>query len=533
MVLWSSTAFATEVDEFCATPRATAQGSFQGFVASDYEACAYLGIPYAAPPVVELRFKRPEPPAPHSGVRQAFEFGHGCIQTPDGMFGPEAPSFDEDCLYLNIWRPARPGKFPVMVWIHGGGFKTGAGASELYNGSHLAIRENVVVVTINYRLGALGFMALPELKAEDGKGSVGNYGTLDQVQSLKWVRDNIAAFGGDPENVTIFGQSAGGMAVGVLLVSPETEGLFHRAMVISSPCQIVIPQEEAFNQSRIFAKKWGCDGEGDALVDCLRALPADKFKPSSQGSLVNGGLVWLPTIDGSALTGVPTDLIKQGKYHRVPAIISHTRDEGRLYLFSIPGLGLVPKEISNLLLKGLFGDNYNDVIALYDYKDYRRPVDLFLAVENQIGIETSMYMMGEGMSANNPVYMYRFDWDDTRFPHKMGAAHALDIPFIFGNLNLDMPVAKVLTSRKIIQDNAYVSGYMMDYIGNFAHTGDPNGKGLPYWPAYSKEFRVKLVIDKNIQFINIGAADLKRYRFFEQHGLSTLLTGRLAKILGP
>jgi para-nitrobenzyl esterase len=523
--------FKVGATDFCSEPVETAQGKISGFTDADYGSCTYRGIPFAMPPVGERRLKRPEPPEAHSGVFRAETFGPACMQKPSLTNGGEADEYSEDCLYLNVFRPKKSGTFPVMMWIYGGGYTGGAGSFDLYDGAHQASRNEVVIVTINYRLGPIGFLALPELKEEDGKGSTGNYGILDQVRALEWIRENISAFGGDPDNVTVFGQSAGGMSVCALLVSPEAAGLFHRAMIMSAPCKLFTDLDEGFEKSRAYVEEMGC--AGPAALDCIRSQPTKSFKLSSENDLFAGGVSWSPTVDGSFLTDQPLAMIQRGEYYKVPTIISSTRDELRIYTLAIPGLGLWTRGTVNRFLRGLTGpDNSAQIFAMYDYKDFRRPIDLAFAFGNQMMFDTPMYMMAEAMADNNPVWLYRMDWDQTRFPHKMGAFHALDVPFVFGSLNIDADIARLLASEKTYEENTPLAYKMMSYVANFAKTGDPNGEGLPEWPAYTAAARNRMHLNTEITIQAIDDDQVERYEWYAERELEDVLVGSLSRAIG-
>ncbi|HUT55414.1 MAG TPA: carboxylesterase family protein [bacterium] len=516
--------------DVCSVPAPTQDGMYQGMSEPDYGACVYRGIPFARPPVGELRLARPEPAEAHEGVAEAFEFGPACPQEEDILNGGKAGSYGEDCLYLNVWRPAKSGVFPVLVWIYGGGFVGGAGSFDIYDGAHLATREDVVVVTLNYRLGALGFLALPELAAKDAKGSTGNYGIMDQARALTWVRDNIASFGGDPGNVTVFGQSAGGMSVCALLVSPEAQGLFHRAMIMSGPCRLVATEDEGYKKGRALAEKLGCAGPD--VVSCLREKPMAAFSEKGGNDLLQGGVSWSPTIDGSFLPELPVKMIEEGRYQKVPVIIGTTRDELRSYTMMVPGLGLWTRGTVNRLMKALTGPNYDAIMAMYDYGDFRRPIDVAFAFGNQMVFDTPEFMMAEAMAGNNPVYLYRFDWDHTRFPHKMGAMHAIDVPFVFGAFNPDTELVKLLATKKIVASATPLGYQMMDYLANFARTGDPNGASLPAWPAYTREKRERLYVNTDTAARPLSDLEVRRYQWFANRELKDVLAGPFSKLLG-
>jgi para-nitrobenzyl esterase len=520
-------ALSARAEDFCAQPVETGQGKFSGQVDPKHPACAFLGIPFAQPPVGPFRLHRPEPPAPHAGTVAAVKFGPSCMQEEDPLNGGKSEAYGEDCLYLNVWRPAKSGVFPTMVWIYGGGFVGGAGSFDIYNGSQLASRQDVVIVTLNYRLGPLGFLALPELQQEDPKSSTGNYGIQDQVQALGWVRDNIANFGGDPQNVTVFGQSAGGMSICVLLASPESAGLFHQAMIMSAPCRLFTGREEGLQKGRDYAASVGC--AGDHPAECLRAKPASAFLQKAPNDLFNGGVSWSPTVDGAFLPDLPLKLIAEGKYHRVPLIIGTTRDELRIYTMTVPGLGTLTRGEVSWFMRRLLGPvNAKQILSLYNYDDYRRPIDLAFAFGNQMVFDTPSFLLAEAVSKEMPVYLYRFDWNQTRMPHKMGAFHALDVPFVFGAMNPDLDLAKLLASKSTYKKNEFLSYIMMDYVANFAKTGNPNGGGHPAWPAYTSAQRNRLYFNTEISTKPLTERETMRYTWYADRTLREVLAGPLA-----
>lgn len=511
----------------CSAQVSTTEGMVKGHTDAGDAACAYLGIPYAAPPKGELRLKAPAPPPARSGVFEAESVGFACPQKESLTSGGEALGFDEDCLTLNIWRPQKSGSFPVMFWIHGGGFRQGSGTYDMYSGAHLAADRDVVVVTINYRLGALGFMALPELAKEDANNSTGNYGLQDQIRALTWVRDNIAGFGGDPGNVTVFGQSAGGISVCSLLVSPPAQGLFQRAINMSGPCDMLHSLDEGFKYGHELAARLGC--EGPAMLECLRQKPAQAFLDTGGNLMLEGGPAFTPHIDGAVIPDWPLTLIGEGKYHHVPVMLGTTRDELRLYTMMFPGLGAWPRSMVRSTGRLLAGPNSDELLALYSFDDFRRPVDLLIAMMTDAVFSSRAFALVEDLSPASPVYYYRFDWDDTRMPNRMGAFHALDVPLVFGALNINSRMFKLLANKKAVASGLPLSEQMMSYYTNFARTGNPNSAGLPEWPAYSSDNKVRMYLDNPPHAATLNADELKRYDYFRSRPMEEIMAGVIKK----
>lgn len=495
-------------EEICGREVPTAEGPVLGKLEPG-GTCSYKGIPFAAPPVGAKRWRRPEPPPRRKEPLRAFAFGAQCIQRGSGTGIPEPgnrPVRSEDCLNLNIWRPAKSGVFPVMVWIHGGSLTAGSGSETLYHGDRLAAEGEVVVVTINYRLSYYGFLALPHLAEEDPDGSAGNYGLLDQVEALKWVQANIAGFGGDPNNVTIFGESAGGWSVCHLLASPLTRGLFHRAILESGGCEVARDLEAGMRFGKEFAAKVGCGGGNP--VECLRRKSAAELEKAleqagqaekkrgkkSPLSLESLHFDWVPHVDGWALKEKPLAALRAGRAQPVPLLIGTNREEGKLFTITMPGVRLMPAGVLHSLLVKIFGpERAGRIEELYPYSSYRRPLDAVLDALGDLALGCPCLEAAEATTQYHPVYYYRFDFNRHSLPHMVGAAHGLEIPFIFDNL--DRPPAGYFLSRGQTKRAKELSRIMMGYWTNFARKADPNGPGLLTWPAYTPETRARMILD--------------------------------------
>jgi para-nitrobenzyl esterase len=506
--------FAALAEDLCAGRVETAQGPVYGIAAEGSAACVYRGIPYAAPPVGRLRWRAPQPAPLRPSVYQADTFGPICWQSGSGeeidLPGMVPPRKSEDCLYLNVYRPMKTGVFPVMVWVHGGSLTSGAGSNFLYWGDRLAASEDVVVVTINYRLGMFGFLALPQLSAEDEHGSSGNYGLEDQVAALQWVADNIAGFGGDPQNVTIFGESAGGWSVCNLMATPLAAGLFHRAVIESGGCDAVKSLKQAFASGEGVVRRAGCSGADP--IACLRnltplemeaAFAADakrekKMKPrpekEKKSPAERAQMEWLPAIDGYVMPDYPVKLIAAGTYNRTPLMVGSNRDEVKLFTIAVPGIRLIPRAPIMWLVRKAFGREAADRLEeLYPTRSYRRPMDATLDAIGDMVLGCKCWEGAEAAASYQPVYYYRFDYDAHLAPHLVGAAHGLEIPFVFGNL--DRPPATVFLTKAQTKKGNELSAAMMKYWANFARAGNPNGPGLVQWPAYTRETRMRMILD--------------------------------------
>ncbi|MBO9498109.1 MAG: carboxylesterase family protein [Novosphingobium sp.] len=438
----------------------TVAGSAEGDVA------VFKGIPFAAPPVGKLRWAEPAPVVPWNGTRQATRFAAPCMQDKGmlGMLGiQQAPS--EDCLYLNVWTPAKSSgeKLPVMVWIYGGGFSGGATSSPVYDGTKLAER-GVIVVSVSYRLGALGFMAHPQLSAESGHGS-GNYGLEDQIAGLKWVRDNIASFGGDPTNVTIFGESAGGISVSMLADSPLAKGLFAKA-ISESGGNFTPPRQGAEEQGANFLKALGA-----ADIAAARALSAETIQ-SGPGSNTMGGF-W-PSVDGHVLMGDQYTRYSKGEFNDTPVLIGTNSNEGGLFV-----RGESTPEEFEASIRQRFGASADALLAAYPHATTAEATqsnrDVFR--DTTFAWPTWAWARLQTEKGRHPAYVYYFDVRGPEQPD--GSNHASEMPYVFGNI--DQPTMGGSKPDKPTSDQ------LMAYWTNFAKTGNPNGPGVPEWPAFTQK----------------------------------------------
>lgn len=460
---------------------------------SEGDVHTFLGIPYAAPPVGALRWKPPEAAASWTTVRSATAFGPACPQPGQKDDG----NFSEDCLSLNVWTPAKKpdAKLPVMVWIHGGGFNFGSASLPEYYGLNLA-RKGVVVVTINYRLGPLGFLVHPLLSKESVNNTSGNYALLDQIAALKWVQRNIAAFGGNPDNVTLFGQSAGSRSVSLLLISPMARGLFHRAIaqsggpIIGSEYLNPVFNGDMAGVSKMgqeLAVRLGSDKAPDVLA-AMRAKSAQEVIVAGdcQTSLFADGLFFAPVFDGRVLPANPLTAFSNHQQADVPIIVGSTANEGTIYLISEKNL-TVGKYQS--FLKARFGDNAGKAFALFPSdraEDVAPAIDRFLTVAANAQPARFMAQSMEGMKSR--AYLYHFTrLPDTAMTRKLKVHHGADLAFVFGNMKKSDGYTDV---------DLKLAEQMMQYWVNFAKTGDPNGAGLPNWPAYER------ATDLNLEFFD-------------------------------
>ncbi|WP_410514746.1 carboxylesterase/lipase family protein [Paenibacillus sp. BR2-3] len=486
----------------------TCYGRLKGMQANGVN--IWRGIPFAAPPVGELRFRAPQPPEPWSSVRDALEFGPVSHQPPDTRgtrFGGSKPQHSEDCLYLNIWSPRAGGEgLPVMVWIHGGTFVTGAGSQPMFDGASLAARGKVIVVSINYRLGPFGFLHLSPL----GEGYASNQGLLDQIAALKWVQQNIAAFGGDPKHVTVFGESAGSMSIAALLAMPAAKGLFSGAIMQSGTSQTLQPQQAEGIAAGLLDELGISPGGGDTSL--LISLPAEKIMEAAERMTfkLSGGslsMFYQPVIDHDTLPEDPAKAVSGGSASGIPLLIGTNRDEGNLFFRE--GSNAAGFEQSLKALEMMMGrGNLSEIARHYP-----------TSWQGQADILTDLYFWSNAVSfaerqwAHAPVWMYRFDWTVQGHPLLGKAVHGAEIVYAFNNLsNLKRLGLEIKPSMKRLAEamqGAWIA---------FAHRGDPGTLGLP-WPQYSPKDRATLIFDEDTRIVHDPEPE-KRKRLIRYVGTS-------------
>jgi len=446
---------------------------------------SFKGLPYAAPPVGALRWRPPAPVAAWSGVRASDRFAPDCMQKPSPAASPATRSRSEDCLYLNVWSAApRRAHQPVFVWFHGGGSRVGSGAQPQYDGAALA-RKGVVVVTINYRLGPLGFLSSRALSAESGYGASGNYGFMDDIAALRWVQRNIASFGGDPKRVTIGGQSSGSVSTGVLMASPLAVGLFQQA-IGESGSVFRVAELGSMGATGIAVEEARGDHLAAALgaksLTALRAVPADKILAAADKS---GMYFNLPVVDGHVLPAAPWQIFAAHRQNDVPLLVGWNSDEG-----SLQGMGpLAP--LPELLTK-LYGAEASKVAAFYPAAT---PDSLYIetkaAGDNSIAYPAWKWAIAQQRFGAHPVYVYQFDRAPPLSPgafgpefdvKKAGAFHGAEKVYVFDTLASQPTWA-------VTEDDRRVATQMSGYWANFIKTGNPNGAGLPEWPRYDPAAR--------------------------------------------
>ncbi|WKY45796.1 carboxylesterase family protein [Eubacteriaceae bacterium ES2] len=466
---------------------------------------SFKGIPYAQPPVMDRRFKAPEPLPPWPRLRPCFESGNSSMQmggiTIDSPASYRMDGKNEDCLYLNVWSPAssETDQLPVYVFIHGGAFATGSGSETLYDGQLLA-QLGIVVVTINYRLGALGFLATHGLYEESG--TTGNYGLLDQIQALKWVQENISAFGGDPRRVTVGGQSAGAYSVTALLLSPEAKGLFHQAIVESGSIFSISAFarlnrgdfEKSMDNGTLLLETLGIQDNIHNLK-ALRKVPGDllaacSMVKSDQTNAPTAFSFW-PVFDGKILPQNPVAALQQGNVNKVKLLIGYNTDESSLFIKSHTNAG-----IYKMLCYQIFGPEKADkVLAYFSLDDNHSALDRTKEVYTYSAFLIGMVMLSKKYSElGESVYFYNFDYDPAILKFLgLNSAHGMELPFVFGNGISQRRTSKI----------SHLSWIMQHSWANFIKHGDPNFdsdyKGKISWPTFSSQTPEIMVFDKKLR----------------------------------
>jgi len=439
---------------------------------------AFKGLPFAAAPMGALRWRAPQPVEPWTAVRDATSFGHRCLSALPNDPEPGPPR-GEDCLYLNVWSAARHTgeKRPVFVWVHGGGFQFGSGSGPTIDGSRLAAK-GVVVVTFNYRLGVFGFLAHPALDAE---GASGNYGLQDQLAALRWVKANIERFGGDPDSVTLAGESAGAHAIGILMTSPLASGLFHKAIGESGAFwDGKNGPMEGFEESRArgtaFMKKLGVDS-----IAALRDMPADELNAAAPWDFTMNPMVTVfsPSVDRHVVPDFPTVRYARGDYMRIPLLAGwNDAEDFPFRAFSLPHADA--RQFRDAAQRMFGADRIDEFLSLYPAGTDQEAAESAHALTGDITISEQTWKWLEFQAAGGrlPVYGYRFSYTS---PYVAIASHITEVPFVFGTLTPQFVIRSMAPPGPA--DRA-LSQAMMGYWVNFAAHSDPNGPGLPIWPAY-------------------------------------------------
>jgi para-nitrobenzyl esterase len=489
----------------------TPQGAVRGIRAAGAD--RFLGLPYAKPPIKSRRFKPPVAAATWSGTRDATLQGPACTQfEPTGVREQQATS--EDCLYLDLYRPStarRGSNLPVIVWLHGGGYTQGTGV--IYGGQTLAALTNTIVVSINYRLGAFGYLALPQLDAETPQGS-GSWGLMDQLQSLKWVRRQVAAYGGDPKLVTIAGQSAGAGSVCGLLAAPSAKGYFQRAIIESgsSSCRSTAAAAAASRATTeqtglTFAHAAGCTNDA-VLLDCLRRAWVGDLVSAMKRARISG---W--TIGGSLLPENPRDAIAAGRWNKVPILMGTNRNEYRL--LNVAAYKTTPDEYTATVQR-TYGAAAGDVLAQYPLAGYPAPFYALTSLQTDAIYACGAHVIADKLSALTPTYEYEFNDPDSPTLYgfqppgiDMNSAHSAELAYIFDF---------TLGNRPLTATQVKLATQMKRYWAAFARTGDPNAKGEPHWPRHTAANAQVLTLRPTGSAPSTGFVAEHRCDFWATHG---------------
>ena len=476
----------------------TASGKIRGAIID--KVYAFKGVPYGASTAGAGRFMPPQKPQPWTDVKDTVEFGHRSPQQPGKLEIPEVADtsgqgpMGEDCLVLNVWTNGLKGgrKRPVMVWFHGGGFASGSGDYTMYDGANLARKHDVVVVTTNHRLNAFGYLYLSEIGNPKFAGA-SNAGLLDMVQSLEWVRDNIANFGGDPNNVTIFGQSGGGGKVATLMATPAAKGLFHRAICQSGAAIRGVSRENATKSAQTLLTKLNLKPE---QLDQLQTMPFEKLEEALKGPGMNFG----PVVDGKTLPHDPFDPKAPEESAGVPLLIGTVEEEVNFF----PTTMLDPIDEADLHTRVKQATRADDatvdhLIALYKKnRPMKSNVELFQIISTDAGFSASVRTEADRKAeqAKAPVYKYYFTWQSPVREGKLRSFHTLEIPFVTANVDNAKSMTGTGQDRYALQDK------MSAAWTAFAKTGNPNAKGLPHWPAFTLDQRATMIFNNECKLVN-------------------------------
>ncbi len=471
----------------------TRYGKVQGYQQGAIS--VWKGIPFAQPPTGKLRFRAPQPPEPWTDLRQTTTFSPMAPQVPAmgasmvGALGAERAAdqrpMSEDCLYLNIWSPgADQEKRPVMVYIHGGAFTLGSASDPWYDGTSFAANHNLVVVSLNYLLGILGFVSLQDLVGAEA-GYTANCALLDQIAALEWVHENITAFGGDPDQVTVMGESAGAMSIGALLGMPAAHGLFRRAILQSGAAGDLPTRPQAAQVARALLARLGLE---TSQLAALAEVPVEallKIQPEL-GREFGGVRAYSPVIDGETLPQHPLAMIAQGSAAQVAILAGTNRDEWRLFAMLSGG-----PQVDAELLTQLFGEKAEQVLAAYTQARADQSEELaWVDLMSDLVFRVPAIRLAEGQVRQGaPVWMYRFDWESPAFGGVLGAAHAMDIPFVWNTL--DAPLSRMFTGDS--PDRQELADLMHAAWASFIRSGTPAAALLPAWPTYDLERRTTMI----------------------------------------
>jgi para-nitrobenzyl esterase len=478
----------------------TRQGKLEGDRHRGVE--RFKGIPFARPPIGPLRFQAPQPPQAWNGIRDATAFGPAAPQIGPvhrlirGMIGVAGSRQSQDCLYLNVWTPrADAERRPVLVWIHGGAFILGSGSTALYSGSRLAARGDVVVVTINYRLGALGFLCWDVIHGGADRPPA-NVGIRDQIAALEWVRDNIDQFGGDPENVTIFGESAGAMSTGTLLGVPAARPLYHKAILQSGAAHNVSSQSKAARAAEYFLEALA--GE-DVSLEGLVSLPVTRLMQAQMEAtrrvgLDDGMMAWQPCVDGDLIPEQPLVAIDRGDAGDKPVLIGTNRDEFSLFTF-LDRDRLSDKDLAERLRRiaeragGDADALVERILGVYGPRTGRRDPGAnrrWIQLQNDRIFHYPATRLAEAQSDHQEkTFSYLFEWAPPLIGRALGACHGLELPFVFGTTGTGLVRAALVADRSA----GSLGDYIQDAWTSFARVGRPDRGQLPEWPAYTRRRR--------------------------------------------